>query len=141
MAFAAGVQQLIYHAGPCYAQPRACTASQDGTLPNNVNVWVQTPVYVLLAVAEIFGFVTVFEYAYSKAPPGMKSVVQALTQLTACLASAVGMAISPAARDPYMVTMYACLAGAMVLSAGLFWWRFEKYDARDKELNQLRAEE
>ncbi|CAI4211377.1 unnamed protein product [Parascedosporium putredinis] len=129
--------RLIYSSGPCYEHPFACPASEGGKTPNDVNVWVQLPVYLLLAIGEIFGFVTAFEYAYGKAPKDMKTVVQALTQLTACLASVLGMAISPAAKDPNMVIFYACLAGAMGLTAVAFWWRFRKYDDMDAELNRL----
>src|SRR2546421_6302876 len=42
MAYAAGVQRLIYNAGPCYDQPLACSASDGGRIPNHVNVWLQT---------------------------------------------------------------------------------------------------
>jgi POT family proton-dependent oligopeptide transporter len=136
MAYAAGFQQLIYSTGPCFDQPLACEASSGGTVPNQVSVWVQLPVYALMAIGEIFTYVTAFEYAYNKSPKEIKTVVQALTQLTACVASALGMAISPVARDPHMVIFYSCLAGAMALTAVLFWWRFGKYDRIDARLNE-----
>lgn len=137
MAYAAGFQRLIYSKGPCYDQPLACDASQGGSLPNRVNVWIQLPVYVLLAIGEILSLITAFEYVYNKAPKDVKTVVQALAQLTASLASALGMAISPVAHDPNMVIFYACLAGSMALTAVLFWWRFAKYDRIDAQLNQF----
>ncbi|KFA71722.1 hypothetical protein S40288_10106 [Stachybotrys chartarum IBT 40288] len=137
MAYAAGFQHLIYSTGPCFDKPLACDASQGGSLPNGVNVWIQLPVYVLLAIGEILSLMTAFEYVYNKAPKDMKTVVQALAQLTAALASALGMAISPVARDPNMVVFYASLAGAMTLTAVLVWWRFAKYDRIDTQLNQL----
>ena len=136
MAYAAGVQQLIYSSGPCYKHPFACPESQ-GTEPNDVSVWVQLPVYILLAIGEILGFVTAFEYAYSKAPKEMKTVVQALTQLTAGVASLLGMAISPTSKDPNMVIIYASLAGGMGASAVVFLWRFRRYDKIDRHLNQF----
>jgi POT family proton-dependent oligopeptide transporter len=141
MAYAAGVQKLIYNTGPCYDHPLACEASQNGKIPNSIVVWVQLPVYFILAVAEIFGFVTASEYAYSKAPKDMKTMVQALTQLTACLASALGMALSLVSKDPKLVIMYACLAAAMALSAILFWWKFRKYDEREDEMNKANVHE
>ena len=137
MAYAAGVQQLIYDSPPCFDRPFDCAASTDGRQPNEVNVWIQLPLYFILALAEIFGFVTASEYAYSKAPRDMKTIVQALTQLTACLGSVLGMALSPVSRDPFLVTMYACLAGSMGLSTVLFWWKFHKYDRVDGELDRL----
>ena len=137
MAYATGVQKLIYAARPCYDQPRACPASDNGKLPNDINVWVQTPIYFILAVGEIFGFVTASEYAYRKAPQDMKTIVQAFIQLTACAGSALGMALSPVAKDPDVLIMYACVAGVMTQSAALFYWRFRKYDKIDEELNQM----
>lgn len=141
MAYATGVQKLIYDTAPCYNRPRDCPASKNGNIPNDISVWVQVPVYFVLAIGEIFGFVTASEYAYSKAPQSMKTVVQALIQLTACAGSALGMALSPVAKDPDVLVMYACLAGAMVLSAALFYWRFNRYDKIDEEMNQMDLQE
>jgi POT family proton-dependent oligopeptide transporter len=141
MAYAAGVQKLIYKTGPCYDHPLACEASQYGTIPNSIVVWVQLPVYFILAVAEILGFVTASEYAYSKAPRDMKTMVQALTQLTACLASALGMALSLVSKDPKLVVMYACLAASMAFSAVIFWCKFRKYDGKEAEMNEANVHE
>ena len=137
MAYAAGVQQLIYSHGPCFQMPLACPESDRGRIPNAVNVFVQTPMYFILAVAEILGFVSMSEYAYNKAPKNMKTLVQALTQLTAGIAAAIGMAISPAARDPHLVIFYASLAGATVSVTVPFWCLFRKYDRIDRDLDNL----
>lgn len=139
MAYAAGIQRLIYNTGPCYDAPLACPESESGglRLPNDVNVWLQLPVYVALAIAEIFGLVTASEYSYEKAPRGMRSVVQAMVQLSACIGALLGIAISPAARDPYLVIVYAVLAGVMGLCSVLFWWIFRKYDKINDQLNCL----
>ncbi|KAF3799835.1 putative peptide transporter ptr2 [Colletotrichum gloeosporioides] len=137
MGYAAGLQKMIYSAGPCFDAPRACAASDGGRLPNEVNVWLQLPVYVALAIAEIFGLVTASEYAYSKAPKNMKSIVQAMVQLSACLGSLMAMALSPVSRDPHLVVVYAVIAGVMGACSVLFWWKFRKYDAVDRELNNV----
>lgn len=141
MAYAAGVQKLIYQSGPCYEYPLACRASQGGKIPNDISVWVQLPIYFVLAVAEIFGFVTASEYAYSKAPKDMKAVVQAIMQLTACVASALGMALSLVSKDPKLVVYYASLAVAMGVSAVLFFWKFKRYDEREDEMNKANIQE
>ncbi len=130
MAYSAGVQKIIYDSGPCYDAPLECPESDGGTIPNSVSVWVQVPIYFLLGVAEILGFVTVYEYSYEQAPKNMKSTVQAFGQLAACVASALGMAISPVSRDPYLMTMYSCLAGAAVISAILFWFLFREHNRK-----------
>lgn len=146
MAYAAGLQKLIYATGPCYDAPLACPAasspdspgsrsSSPPPRPNAVNVWLQLPVYVALAVAEIFGLVTASEYAYGKAPRGMRSVVQATVQLSACAGALLGIAVGPAARDPHLVAVYAALAGVMALCAAAFWCVFRRYDGVDDQLN------
>ena len=126
MGYAAGLQRVIYSSGPCFDAPGRCPAGEGR--PNEVNVWLQTPVYGAMAVAEIFGLVTASEYSYEKAPKGMRGVVQAVVQLSACVGALMGMAISPAARDPWLVAVYAALAGVMVVCAGAFWAVFRKYN-------------
>lgn len=51
----------------------------------------------------------------------MKTIVQAFLQLTACAGSALGMALSPVAKNPDVLVMYASLVGVMILSAALFY--------------------
>ncbi|CAH0024020.1 unnamed protein product [Clonostachys rhizophaga] len=128
MAFAGGVQQLIYSAPPCYNAPLACAESMGGTIPNKINVWLQTPIHFILASGEILGYVAMDEVSYTNSPQGLKSVVQAFKQLSNCLGSILGLALSPVSRDPYLVVLYSSLAGVMVLITGNFWYYFGKYD-------------
>jgi POT family proton-dependent oligopeptide transporter len=123
MAFAAGVQKLIYTKGPCYGRPLQCENT-----PNNVSVWVQTPVYFLLAFAEILGFTTLSEYSYSEAPKNMRSLVQAMAQLSSGVGSALGMAVSPLSKDPQILYLYAGLAVTMIVASPIFWLTFRGYD-------------
>lgn len=117
MGYAAGVQGYIYKSGPCYSHPRACPASPNGSLPNNVSVAFQIPVYVLEGVSEIFSNPAMYEYAFTEAPHSMKSVLQAFFALTAAAGSVLGLALTPTYKDPYLLAMYASLAGAMLLGA------------------------
>lgn len=137
MGFAAGLQKLIYTRGPCYESPLTCPDSNGGRIPNHISVWVQTPVYFLLAFAEILGFTTLSEYSYSKAPKDMRSLVQALRQVTAGVGSALGMALSPVAVNPKVMYMYTGLAVTMLVAAPVFWVTFRKYDKIDDELNEI----
>ncbi|KAE8386474.1 POT family-domain-containing protein [Aspergillus alliaceus] len=123
-AYAAGVQKMIYNSGPCYEAPLVCPAAQrvgQPALPNEIKVWVQTPIYVILAVSEIFGFVTLSEYSYSKAPKDMRTVVQSMRQLSAGIGSAIGIALGPVSRDPKVLWMDVGLAVSLGLSGPLFW--------------------
>jgi POT family proton-dependent oligopeptide transporter len=117
MGFAAGVQHYIYTSAPCYDHPRACPASPHGSLPNSVSVALQIPVYVFEGLGEIFSNPAMYEYAFTKAPLSMKAVLQAFFALTAAAGSALGLALTPTYRDPYLLIMYASLAGAMFVGA------------------------
>ncbi|KAJ2992808.1 hypothetical protein NUW58_g755 [Xylaria curta] len=139
IAYAAGFQQLIYSRGPCYMYPLECAAAATAVTrrvadadtqirPNEVNVWVQTPLHFLLATGEILGLVSLNEYTYSEAPSSTKAMVQALQEIAAAVAAALGIALGPVSKNPYLVILYATLAGAMALSAALFYLAFHRYD-------------
>lgn len=75
MAYAAGVQRKIYHSGPCFEKPGACSAGlkADGKYgPNDVHVAIQAPAFLLIGMSEIFAAVTGLEFAFTKAPASMK---------------------------------------------------------------------
>ena len=52
MAYAIGVQKLIYNVRPCYDKPWKCPVSEGGTVPNSVSVALQVPAYVRDGLAE-----------------------------------------------------------------------------------------
>ncbi|KAL7931302.1 PTR2 domain-containing protein [Trichoderma chlorosporum] len=127
MLYVTGVQILIYRSGPCYNWPLQCVPEVG---PNTVNAWVQSPVYVLLAVAEIFATVSGTQIAYTEAPSSMKSVVQAMFILTGSAGAIVGIIISPAAKNPHLVIMFAALTVAMSAATAIFWILFRKYNKK-----------
>ncbi|KXT10307.1 hypothetical protein AC579_1120 [Pseudocercospora musae] len=114
IGFASLTQHLIYDSPPCYDQPTKCGIT---TGPNKISVWVQLPTYIVAALAETIGFVIASEYAYSHSPQNAKSMIQAFSQVAAALGSILGLATSPAARDPWLVVYYAALAGGMLVAA------------------------
>ncbi|KAK5134304.1 hypothetical protein LTR08_006733 [Meristemomyces frigidus] len=141
LAYAAIVQHVIYTSGPCYGSPGACPAGMDGKtpLPNNVHIAVQTPAYVLIGVAEIFISVTGLEYAYTKAPPSMKSFVQSLYLFTNAIGSALNEALVPATGDPEIMWMYTGVGVASVVTGAIVWFIFHHYDDQEEEMNKLSA--
>ena len=131
MAYAAGIQRLIYTRPPCYDRPLACAAAQlshGESRPNDVTVWVQIPVHFLLGVGEILGVVSLSEYAYAEAPTNFKVVAQAFGELTAAIGAVLGMALGPVAKDPWLVIMYATFAGVTGAGALGFWAVFRGYE-------------
>jgi POT family proton-dependent oligopeptide transporter len=139
MAYAAIVQHLVYSAGPCYSAPGACPAGMDGEtkLPNNVHIAVQTPAYVFIGVAEIFISVTGLEYAYTKAPPSMKSFVQSIYLFTNALGSALNEALIPVLVDPKILWMYAGISIFTAGTAVVFWFLFHHYDDMEEKMYDL----
>jgi POT family proton-dependent oligopeptide transporter len=140
MAYAAIVQHLIYQAGPCYDQPLACPASQDGLIPNNIHVAIQTPAYFFIAISEIMASITGLEYAYTKAPANMKSFIMSLFLVTNAIGAALGIALSSTAVDPKLLWMYTGLAGATFAAGWVFWFLFRSYNKVEDELNVIDAE-
>lgn len=143
MAYAAIVQHLIYSAGPCYESPLNCAAAQPPagsnaeTATNNVHIAVQVPAYMLIGVSEIFISVTGLEYAYTKAPPTMKSFVQSMYLLTNAFGSAISTAFVSVALDPKYLWLYTGLACASVTTGAIFWFTFKHLNAQEEELNEL----
>ncbi|KAJ4356477.1 peptide transporter ptr2 [Didymosphaeria variabile] len=134
MAYAAIVQSAIYSTGPCYDHPRTCSSVANRE-PNHVNIWLQAPVFFLIAMGEVWAYVTALEIAYSHAPKNMKSMIQAIFPLMAGIGSASAMGLTPITHDPNLVIFYASLAGAMAITTVVFWLVFRKHDENDAEDN------
>ena len=122
MAYVAGIQKLVYSRPPCYTHPRHCPASDGGRIPNDVHVLTQIPVYILEGLGETFSNPAGYEYAYTKAPQSMKTVVQAAFQLS----NAGGSALAPTYSDPKLLVLFSSLAGCMFLDACVFHVMFRK---------------
>lgn len=110
-------------------------------IPNKVHIAVQTPAYVFIGLSEIFISVTGLEYAYTKAPPSMKSFVQSLYLFTSAIGSALNEALVPATGDPDIMWMYTGIAVASVIVAGVFYGTFQHYDKQERQMNELDAKD
>lgn len=136
MLYATAVQHMIYTTASC--TDMEC---REAVRPN---VWIQAPVYVLMATGEIFAFVTALEYAYDNSPENMKAIIQAISLLIAGVASAIALALTTVAHDPNLTIFYASLSAAMAITTIVFWLLFRRYDmvpTTNKEAESLLPEE
>ncbi|KAJ5893140.1 hypothetical protein N7504_009831 [Penicillium tannophilum] len=142
MMYAAIVQHMIYSAGPCYGHPLCAASEVDGSAQgNNVHIAIQTPAYVFIGISEIFASVSGLEYAYTKAPPSMKSFVQSMYLLTNAFGSALAEALTPAAFDPAIMWMFVGLACASFLCGIIFWFVFHHLNSQEDDMNALDADD
>ncbi|KAK4113620.1 peptide transporter-like protein [Canariomyces notabilis] len=139
MVWAAVIQYYIYQRSECgyYANG----IFPDGTehdCPNaDINMWAQTGSYVLVSLAEIFASITSLEYAHSKAPANMRSMVQSIALFMNAISSAIGFALVPLADDPLLIWNYAVVAIAATIGGTLFWIQFRHLDKEEDKLNML----
>jgi POT family proton-dependent oligopeptide transporter len=138
MVYAAVIQHFIYQTGPCYDHPLCPAAEVDGVIyGNNIHIAAQTGAYMLIGISEIFASVTGLEYAYTKAPPSMKSFVQSMYLLTNAFGSAISEALNPVLIDPKIQWMYVGLAVSSFIAGCVIWILFHHYNDTEDEMNAL----
>ncbi|EMT65131.1 POT family-domain-containing protein [Fusarium oxysporum II5] len=132
MIWAAVVQHYIYQKSECgkYASGEDCAAVE-------INVWAQTGSYVLIALSEVFASITSLEYAFSKAPKNMRSMVQAVALFMTAFSAALGQALVGLAADPLLVWNYGVVAILAVIAGCCFWFQFRSLDIHEDDLNAL----
>ncbi|KAF3031585.1 hypothetical protein E8E11_000709 [Didymella keratinophila] len=131
MVVAAIIQHFIYVKSSCGK------SASDCDVPPPLTVWVQAPAYLLIAFSEIFASITGLEYAYTKAPKNMRSLVTGVFWFTHAFSSAIAQAFVPLAADPLLVWMYVTIAILTFLGWGAFWWTFRALDKENDSLDKL----
>lgn len=137
MIWAAFLQYYIYKTSPCGYNANSCVFDGGTTNPAPINVWVQTGAYVLVALSEIFASITSLEYAFSKAPRNMRSLVQAVALFTTAISSAIAEALNPLSADPLLIWNYGASGVLSFIGGLLFLWQFRGLDKEEDELNML----
>ncbi|KAG6035919.1 hypothetical protein E4U41_005886 [Claviceps citrina] len=136
MVASAVMQHFIYEKSPCgrYANDKGCD-------PAPINVWAQSLPYILIGLAEILANVTSYEYAYSKAPANMRSLVMSVNLFMSAVSSAIGQAFTPLSGDPYLVWNYTVIACIATVGGVAFWFCFRHLDSDEDRWNMLRKSE
>jgi POT family proton-dependent oligopeptide transporter len=132
MISACVTQYYIYQKSPCGNAANSC---EDQPAP--INVWVQILPYTLIGASEIMASITSLEYAYTKAPKNMRSMVQAVSLATSAISSALAQALVGLADDPLLVWNYGVVAVLAAFGGTCFWLTFRKLDADEDQLNML----
>lgn len=106
-------------------------------MTSNLNIWIQTGSYILVAASEILASITGLEYAYTKAPKNMRSLVMSVFLFTTAISSALSEAWVSLALDPLLVWNYGSVAILSFIAGIGFWLSVRHLDAAEDELNNL----
>lgn len=93
--------------------------------------------YVFVGFSEIFTSVTGLEYAFTKAPKNMRSVVTSYWHFMSAFSNAIGQALVALAEDPLLVWNYLTAALLAFIGGILFWFHQRPTDKREDALNML----
>lgn len=137
MAAATLIQHNIYKLSPCGHKAATCRDADGNVLFADINVWVQAVPYVLIGVSEILTNITSLEYAYSKAPSNMRSLVMAVNLLMGALSSALAQTMVGLASDPLLVWNYGVVTVLAFVGGVLFWVCFRSLDGEEDRLNMI----
>ncbi|KAJ5185156.1 hypothetical protein N7491_006973 [Penicillium cf. griseofulvum] len=137
MFWAAVIQYYIYRTSPCGYQANSCYTEDGSVNPSPITVWAQTGSHVLIALSEIFAIITSMEYAYSKAPRNMRSLIQAVNMFTNAISAAIAEALIPLSKDPLLIWNYVVFAILTFVGGTIFILQFWGLDKEEDMLNNL----
>jgi len=111
MVYASVLQHFIGKTSPCGPEEPSACYNDDGTQnPSPINVWVVSGPYILVGMSEIFASITSLEYAFTKAPARMKSVVMAFSQVQTAVSAAINFALTAVNVEGKFVWLYGSFA-------------------------------
>jgi hypothetical protein len=96
-------------------------------------------VYLLLAMSEIFASVAALEYAFTKAPTNMRSLVMSVYFIAKAVGVLLAMALKSLNEDPLLVWNYGSSSIVALVTAVLFWLSHRALDKEEDMLNILPA--
>ncbi|KAF9445220.1 peptide transporter PTR2B [Macrolepiota fuliginosa MF-IS2] len=139
MLYAAVLQHFLFKMSPCHDdKPSECVdPATKNPLAAPINVWVVSGPYILVGISEIFASITSIEYAFTKAPKRMKSVVMAFSQFQTALSSALNFALVSVNVEPRFAWLFGSFAVTAWVVGTIFFVVFRDLDRREAELNAI----
>lgn len=140
MVYASVLQSYIDKGSPCNGQgvaPSACEDENGEPYPANINVWIVAGPYIMVGMAEIFASITSNEYAFTKAPVRMKSVVTAFSQFQNALSAILNFALVDVNTEEKFVWLYGSFAVVSWIIGTIFFTIFHRYDRQEHDLNAI----
>ncbi|CAI6273979.1 unnamed protein product [Periconia digitata] len=131
MVAATIIQNEIYKQGSCGFYMNKC----DDPAP--ISVWVQIAPYTLVGFSEIFTSITGLEFAFTKAPKNMRSLVTSYWHFMSAFSAALGQAFVSVSEDPLLVWNYGTVAVLAFLACIGFWFHQRPTDKREDAFNML----
>ncbi|KAF7290408.1 putative peptide transporter ptr2 [Mycena chlorophos] len=118
------VELTILQTSPCGTSAATCKDANGQPLVSPISVWVQAPAYVSAAFVapEIFASVTGLEFAYTRAPANMRSLVMSLYMGTSAVSALLAEAFLGLSADPFLVWNYSIFGVMAALGGASLWW-------------------
>ncbi|KAJ7021099.1 hypothetical protein C8F04DRAFT_1315398, partial [Mycena alexandri] len=130
---AAVVQHYIYKTNPCGDHAGTCLNSDGVSIPSPLDVWIQTGSHVLITFSEILASITGLEYAFTKAPKNMRSLVMSIFLFMNAISSAIAEAFVSLSADPLLVWNYGVMGVLAAVTAIFVWFSVRGLDAREDD--------
>ncbi|PPR08189.1 hypothetical protein CVT24_001572 [Panaeolus cyanescens] len=138
MLYAAVLQHFIFKTSPCHDnEPAECRDAAGNYLPSPINVWVVSGPYILVGMSEIFASITSLEYAFTKAPERMKSVVMAFSQFQTALSAALNFTLTAVNTEPKFAWLFGSFGVTAWIVGTIFFMTFRTLDKQEAQLNAI----
>ncbi|KAH6913719.1 peptide transporter PTR2B, partial [Coprinopsis sp. MPI-PUGE-AT-0042] len=139
MVYASVLQAYIAKRSPCagVVPPSECENADGEPDPAPINVWIVAGPYIMVGMAEIFASITSNEYAFTKAPVRMKSVVTAFSQFQNAISSILNFALVEVNTEQKFVWLYGSFAVVSWIIGTIFFLIFRRYDKKEHDLNAI----
>jgi len=138
MLYAAILQKFIYERSPCHDnEPSECRYDDKRQRPADLNVWIVAGPYILVGMSEIFASITSLEYAFTKAPERMKSVVMAFSQFQVALSSALNFALTEVNVEWRFAWLFGAFGVTSWIVGTIFFFTFRTLDKQEAMLNGI----